>query len=266
MKPGRGGAIHAPKRFLRALFRLAFLAIGIWLWWALAREGFHYEWQWNRLWRHLGHFGADGFVPGPLLRGIWLTIRLAVCGFFLSIALGICCVVLRLGPWLWGNLLSRLYIAIWRNTPLLLQLFFAYFVLSPIFHTDPFWTAVLALGAFEGAYMGEILRAGVLSVSPGQWEAALSLGLNIRQTFLGVIFPQACANTWPALTNQAVAILKETSLVGAIAVADLTMQSQAIVAETFLAFEVWLFAGGCYLLMAFAISAPGMWFEKYGKR
>lgn len=232
------------------------------VWFALARTGFQYEWQWNRVWRHFGSFGPDGFTAGPLLEGILITLGIAVIGLVLATAAGILAVFLRLSPWLLAASLSRLYVALWRNTPLLLQLFFAYFLVSPLLSLSPFWTATLALALFEGAYLCEIFRAGILSVPVTQWEAALSLGLNMRQAFFLVIAPQAFRNILPALTNQAIALIKDTSLVSAIAVADLTMSSQAIVAETFLAFEVWLLAGSIYLLMALCVAFPGLWLEK----
>lgn len=238
-------------------------ALVVLVWFVLARTGFHYEWQWNRVWRHFGSFGTHGFTPGPLLDGILMTLGIAALGLVLALGTGLVAVILRLSPWPCASSLSRLYVAFWRNTPLLLQLFFAYFLLSPLLSLSPFWTATLALAFFEGAYLCEIFRAGILSVPVTQWEAALSLGLNLRQAFFLVIAPQAFRNILPALTNQAIALIKDTSLVSAIAVADLTMRSQAIVAETFLAFEVWLLAGAIYLLMALCVALPGLWLEKH---
>lgn len=253
----RGGLI-----WRLALF-LFLCALVILIWFALARTGFHYEWQWNRVWRHFGSFGPDGFSPGPLLEGILLTLGIASLGLVLALAAGVAAVFMRLSPWPLASLLSRLYVALWRNTPLLLQLFFSYFLVSPLLGLSPFWTATLALAFFEGAYICEIFRAGILSVPVTQWEASLSLGLNLRQAFFLVISPQAFRNIQPALTNQGIALIKDTSLVSAIAVADLTMRSQAIVAETFLAFEVWLLAGAIYLLMALCLALPGLWLEKH---
>ncbi len=248
------------------IWRLALFAVlcalVILVWFVLARTGFRYEWQWNRVWRHFGSFGPEGFRPGPLLEGILLTLGIAILGLFMSLAAGLAAVFLRLSAWPIAVSLSRVYVALWRNTPLLLQLFFAYFLVSPLLSLSPFWTASLALALFEGAYFCEIFRAGILSVPVTQWEAAISLGLNLRQAFFLVISPQAFRNSLPALTNQGIALIKDTSLVSAIAVADLTMRSQAIVAETFLAFEVWLLAGAIYLLMALCLALPGLWLEK----
>lgn len=252
------------RRLLLRLIGIFCLALLIcWAWLHLAETGMHYEWQWNRVWRHFGRFTAAGFVPGPLLEGILMTLGIAALGICLAIFAGLAAAIFRLSPWPLCILVSRVYISLWRNTPLLLQLFFAYFLVSPLLNIGPFWTAVTALGLFEGAYLAEVFRAGLLGVDRGQWEAALSLGLTISQTFRFVILPQAARNMLPALTNQAIAVIKDTSLVSAIAVADLTMRSQAIVAETFLAFEVWLLAGAIYLLIALCIALPSLWLERH---
>lgn len=239
---------------------LVFLVIIAWI--QLAQTGFNYEWQWNRAWRYLGRFGPDGFAMGPLLEGALMTLGIAALGMILSLCIGFVAVCMRLSPWPAAIWLSRLYVSLWRNTPLLLQLFFAYFLISPLLDLSPFWTATLALAAFEGAYLCEIFRAGLLSAPREQWEASLSLGFGVMQTLFLVIAPQALRNMTPALANQGIALIKDTSLVSAIAVADLTMRAQAIVAETFLAFEVWLLAGAIYLLIALGVALPGLWLEK----
>lgn len=259
-----------PSRFFAAisfkricLYAIIAVAIG-YIWYVMAKSGFAYEWQWNRIWRYFGSFTAAGFTAGPLLKGIGITLAITVLGLVFSTLIGFLAALLRLGPWPFCNFIARAYITVCRNTPLLLQLFFAYFIISPLLDVGPFWTAVFALSAFEGACFAEIFRAGILSVHKAQWESALSLGFSLSQTIFLVILPQATANSWPAITNQAVALLKDTSLVSAIAVADLTMRSQAIVAETFMAFEVWLLAGAIYLFMALCIAVPGLCVEHYG--
>lgn len=255
---------HLPPAHIarRVLFLALFAALLYWAYARLASMGMSYEWQWNRVWRHFGQWTSQGFRAGPLLKGIGLTAAIAALGLFLSLAAGLGAAILRLSPWPFCAFLARLYIRLWRGTPLLLQLFFVYFLIAPIFGWGPLATAVIALGAFEGAYMAEIFRAALLSVPRGQWEAGLSLGFSLRQCLAGVIMPQALRNALPALTNQIIAIIKDTSLVSAIAVADLTLRAQALVAETFLAFEVWLLVGAIYLLLAMCAAAPAIWLEK----
>lgn len=252
------------KRFFQKFTPVAFLLVGAILILNLQDDaGIAYDWQWRRLWRYFGHTGASGFIAGPLLKGVWLTIAITCAGLILSMASGLFFAALRLSPWSACSTIARLYVAIWRNTPLLLQLFMAYFLVSPILKLSPFWTAALALGLFEGAYLAEIFRAGILSVHRNQWEAALSLGFGLGSAFFLFILPQALRNVLPALSSQAISLLKDTSLVSAIAVADITLQSQAIVAESFLAFEVWLLAGAIYLALSLFISLPAIWLERH---
>lgn len=250
------------RKLLNNLLPVLILLLVSFLLWQHGDMGIDYDWHWNRVWRYFGHYSGKDFVAGPLLTGIWLTISITVAGLILSILCALLAVALRLSPWPLCVFIAKVYIALWRATPLLIQLFMAYFLISPLLKLSPFWTAVLALSLFEGACFAEIFRAGILSVHKNQWEAALSLGFDLGQTFLLVILPQATRNVLPMLTNQAVALLKDSTLVSAIAVADLTMQSQTIVAETFLAFETWLLAGAIYLLLALFITLPGLCLEK----
>ena len=196
-----------------------------------------------------------------MLKGLLLTLGIASIGLGFSVILGLGLALMRFSASPFYRLLARIHIGIFRNTPLLLQLFFIYFLVAPLFGLGPFWSAVISLAAFEGAYLAEIFRAGILAVPGQQWEAALSLGFNLSSTFFMVILPQSVRNVMPALTNQAVSLIKDTSLVSAIAVADLTLQAQAIIAETFLAFEVWLLVAAIYLLISLCISLPAIWFE-----
>lgn len=224
-----------------AALLLALVALGA-VYWHLAGQGMTYEWQWNRVWRHFGRWTAHGFVAGPLLEGLCMTLGIAAAGFCLSTALGLAAAVGRLSPWPFCRLAAGAYVQLLRNTPLLLQLFFVYFLLSPLLALGPFGSAVLALGAFEGAYMAELFRAGLLSVPRAQWEAA--------------------RNMLPPLTSQIVTLIKDTSLVSAIAVADLTLRAQALIAETFLAFEVWLLVAAIYLALTLCASVPGWLLER----
>ena len=256
--PGPRRRVRPPWRGLALALALAALAV---IYWHLAAEGMTYEWHWNRAWRHFGHWTDHGFVAGPLLEGLYMTLGIAVAGFCLSTLLGLLAAVGRLSPWPFCRLAAGAYVELLRNTPLLLQLFFVYFLLSPLFGLGPFGSAVLALGAFEGAYMAELFRAGLLSVPRAQWEAALSLGFGLSETLRLVILPQAARNMLPPLTSQVVTLIKDTSLVSAIAVADLTMRAQAIIAETFLAFEVWLLVAAVYLALTLCASVPGWLLE-----
>ena len=254
------------QKFGKITFRLAsalsLTLIAILLWKALADATAAYDWHWNRIWRYVGSYGPDGFMAGPIIKGLVVTLEITVAGLVFSILCGLLSSLLRLSPWPLCVLISKTYVTLIRSTPLLLQLFIAYFLISPALNLSPLPTAISALALFEGAFFAEIFRSGILSVHKNQWEAALSLGFSLQSAFFLVILPQTVRNILPSLGNQAIALLKDSTLVSAIAVADLTMQSQAIVAESFLAFETWLLAGAIYLVLALFISLPAMWLEK----
>jgi len=146
------------------------------------------------------------------------------------------------------------YLEIARNTPLIVQLFFIYFVVAPVLGIDRLFAAILALSLFEGAYASEVYRSGIVSLPKGQWEAAHSLGLTTFDTYRKVILPQAIRRVLPPLTSQTISLIKDSSLVSVIAVYEMTMQANAIVAETFLTFEVYFTIAGIYLVITVILS------------
>ncbi len=216
--------------------------------------GLGYQWQWYRVPRFLAAAGDDGWTAGPLLRGLLVTLRISLLSLLGMLALALTTALLRLSPSAVARGAARCYLELIRNTPLLIQIFFVYFVLAPILDIGAPAAAVLALSLFEGAYAAEILRAGIVSISRGQWEAAASLGLGRFAAFCFVILPQALRRILPPLTGQAISLVKDSSLVSAIAVYDLTMQAQKIVSETFLVFEVWFTVAAMYLLLSLGLS------------
>jgi polar amino acid transport system permease protein len=125
-----------------------------------------------------------------------------------------------------------------------------------------FASAVLALSLFEGAYASEIFRAGIVSIQREQWEAAFSIGFNTYQTYRLIILPQALRRILPPLTSQAVSLIKDSALVSTIAIYDITMRGQTIIAETFLVFEIWFTVAAIYLMMTLALSATVFYMEK----
>ena len=122
-------------------------------------------------------------------------------------------------------------------------------------------SAILALSLFEGAYASEIFRAGIVSIRRGQWEAAYSLGLSSFDTYYSIILPQAVRRILPPLTSQAISLIKDSALVSTIAIYDLTMQAQAVIAETFLTFELWFTVAGMYLVVTITLSFIVSWME-----
>jgi polar amino acid transport system permease protein len=214
-----------------------------------------YYWQWYRVPRYLFEYSGHGFSAGPLLTGLLVTLRITGLSLVLAFLFGLAAVLLRLSGSFTGQAVSRVYLELIRNTPLLIQLFFIYFAIAPVLGMSAFFTAVLCLSLFEGAYISEILRAGIMGVPRGQWEAAFSLGLSPWESYRFVVLPQALRNVLPPLASQAISLVKDSALVSTIAIYDLTMQGQAIVAETFLTFEIWFVVAAIYLAFTLSLSA-----------
>jgi len=221
-----------------------------------------YHWQWYRVPRYLFSIADGQFNPGPLIDGLLLTFRITGISLVLAFIIGLVTAILRLSNSFVGKVISRGYLEIIRNTPLLVQLFFVYFVLSPVFDISAFTSAVLTLSLFEGAYASEIFRAGIVSLHRGQWEAAFSIGLNTYQTYRLIVLPQAIRRILPPLTGQAVSLIKDSALVSTIAIYDLTMRGQEIIAETFLVFEIWFTVAAMYLMITLALSLTVSYMEK----
>jgi len=214
-----------------------------------------YHWQWYRVPRYILEVNGGTIRPGPLIEGLLVTFQVSGLGLVLALLFGLVTALLRMSKSLVGNAAARLYLEVIRNTPLLVQLFFLYFVISPVLGIGRFTSAVLALSLFEGAYASEILRSGIVSIHRGQWEAAYSLGLSAYYTYRYIILPQAVRRILPPLTSQAVSLIKDSALVSTIAVYDLTMRAQVIISETFLTFEIWFTVAAIYLVITVLLSS-----------
>jgi len=221
-----------------------------------------YNWQWYRVPQYIYIHDAGRFVSGPLLEGLKVTMKITAASFVLAFSIGLLTALCRLSGSVLARALARGYLELVRNTPLLVQLFFIYFVLAPILDLSRFFSAVLALSFFEGAYASEVFRAGIVSIHKGQWEAAYSLGLNAWHSYRWIILPQAVRRVLPPLTSQAVSLVKDSALVSTIAVYDLTMRGQEIIAETYLAFELWFTIAVMYLAITVTLSSVVAVMEK----
>ncbi|MEE4242242.1 MAG: amino acid ABC transporter permease [Desulfopila sp.] len=229
---------------------------------SLSIEGIGYNWQWYQVGKYLYTIDEQGFQAGPLLDGLKITLQISAISLLFAILIGLFTALLRFSNAPVARLFARLYLESMRNTPLLIQIFFIYFVLGPVLGLERFTSAVLALSLFEGAYVSEIIRSGILSIDSGQKEASYSLGLGNYLTYRHVILPQAIRNTLPPLTNQAISLIKDSALVSTIAIYDLTMQAQSIIAETFLTFEIWFTIALMYLLITISLSFAVSMMEK----
>ncbi len=222
----------------------------------LSSANMNYNWQWYRVPGYIISRSADGaLIPGRLLTGLALTVKISVISLVLAFFIGMITALFRLSSSFTAKLVARIYLELIRNTPLLIQLFVIYFVISPVFNINPFISAVLALSLFEGAYASEIIRGGITAIPKGQWESAYSLGLNTIDTYRFIVLPQTLKQVLPPLTGQAVSLIKDSALVSTIAIFDLTMAGQSIISETFLTFEIWFTVALIYLVMTVSISA-----------
>jgi len=147
------------------------------------------------------------------------------------------------------NMLCNLYLTVIRGTPVVVQLLIIYFVVFGSVKIDKTLVAILAFGINSGAYVAEIFRSGIMSIDAGQFEAGRSLGFNYSQTMWYIIMPQAFKNVLPALCNEFIALLKETSVAGYIALQDLTKGGDIIRSRTYDAFMPLIAVALIYLLM-----------------
>ena len=224
-----------------------------------------YHWQWQRALRFFLTYQSGEWILGPLWDGLCLSLHIVSISFFLAILLGLIIVTLRFMPSYVSQILSKSCIGLIRNTPLLIQLFMFYFALAPIFDFSPFWVAVWSLAIFEGAYMAEIFRAGINSIEKIQWDAGYALGFSNFQICIYILFPQVLRRILPPLTNQCISLIKDSALVSAIALPELTMQAQLIIADTFLSLELWIIVAILYILLSLIVTIPSKALEHYYK-
>ncbi len=225
-------------------------------------EQLGYNWQWYRIPVYIYAIDDSGLVAGPLLKGLGVTLKISGLSLVFSIIIGLTTALLRLSNSFISRAVARFYLEVSRNSPLLIQIFFIYFVLGPILDLGRFFSAVLALSLYEGAYASEIFRSGILSIERGQWEAAHSLGLSKYHAYRFIILPQAIRRIFPPLCNQIVSLVKDSALVSTIAIYDLTMHAQSLISETFLTFEIWFTVAGMYLFITIALSFFVGWVER----
>jgi len=213
-----------------------------------------YNWQWYRVPKYLFTIEDGRFIFGPLIEGLLVTFRITAWGLVLALAFGLITALFRLSHSFVARVVARGYVELIRNTPLLVQIFFLYFVLAPIFGLGRLVAAVLALSLFEGAYASEIFRAGIVSIHKGQWEAAHSLGLSTFHTYRTIVLPQAVRRVLPPLTSQAISLIKDSALVSTIAIYDLTMQGRTAISESFMTFELWFTVAAIYFVVTVVLS------------
>ena len=202
--------------------------------------------------------------PGLLIIGLWITLKLSVIATILGIIIGVIGGISRISsnPALkWSTIV---YVEIIRGSPLMVQILIWYFVLGTVINDllaayglgrlPAFWYGVASLACFAGAYVTEIVRAGIQSIHRGQTEAARSLGMSYAQSMLHIILPQALRRILPPLAGQFISLIKDSSLLGIIAIRELTKAAREAVTASLQPFEVYLLLGVLYLFLTFTLS------------
>ena len=229
-----------------------------------------YTWNWSVIRTYLFRRNEAGrIVPNLLIDGLLTTLRLSLWSSVLAVVIGTITAILRLRQSVFFRFFGRVYVELVRNVPPLVLVFIFYFfignqimsalridwfvsragpgatkMIQILFSTPArlpeFLSAVLTLGIYEGAYMTEIIRAGIQSVPKGQWEAGHSLGLGATDQYRFIILPQALKNILPALAGQFISAIKDSAIVAVISVQELTFQGLELMSTTYRTFEIWI--------------------------
>jgi len=244
-----------------------------------------YQWNWSAIPQYLFRYDPEkgSFVPNVLMKGFLTTVKLSIWTMVLATTLGLVMALLRLSRSLFRRMIGRTYVELIRNMPPLVLVFILYFFvsdqilsllgiekimqsLSPsaqrfltcCFSTPAqfpvFASGLITLVLYEGAYITEIIRAGILSIEKGQWEASSAMGLSKWQQMRHVIFPQATVRILPPLAGQLISTIKDSAIVSVISIQELTFQGMELMAATYLTFEVWITITALYFILTFGLS------------
>jgi His/Glu/Gln/Arg/opine family amino acid ABC transporter permease subunit len=190
-----------------------------------------------------------------LLQGLVVTLQIAAIGCLIGFVFGTILALMQTSR----NKLLRIfvtsYVVIIRGTPMLIQIFCAYFLLPQIgIHIAAFWTAILAIGLNSAAYISQIIRSGISAIGIGQFEAAKVLGFSTSDTIRYIVLPQALRTTLPALGNEFVTLIKDSALASLIGVSELTKQANFVKSKTFDAITVYFAVAILYLILTSTVS------------
>lgn len=194
-----------------------------------------------------------------LVNGLKTTLIITLFAVMLGMVIGFLVAVVRATHDKTGklkilNVIANIYLTVIRGTPVMVQLLIIYYVIFASVRIDKTLVGILAFGINSGAYVAEIVRSGIMSIDPGQFEAGASLGLNYPRTMLYIIMPQAFKNILPALANECIVLLKETSVAGYIALEDLTKGGDIIRSVTYEAFLPLIAVALIYLIIVVGLS------------
>ncbi len=216
------------------------------------------EWTENLRIRFINNFITDNRWK-YLWNGLGVTVQVTFFAVIIGILLGFTIAIIRATHDKTGKLkvldfLCRVYLTVIRGTPVVVQLLIIYFVIFAPVNIDKVLVAIIGFGINSGAYVAEIVRSGIMSIDQGQMEAGRSLGFNYVQTMYHIILPQAFKNVLPALANEFIVLLKETSISGYIALQDLTKGGDIIRGRTYDALMPLLAVALIYLVIVVLLS------------
>lgn len=202
-----------------------------------------------------------------LLKGAWLTVQITLFSIFIGTIIGFIIGIMRVSSSPYLSTPAVAYVEFIRGTPLLVQLFIIHFATPQLigFSFEAYTSAVIAMSVNSGAYVAEIVRGGIQSIERGQMEAARSLGMNYPQAMGHIILPQAVRRILPALGNEFIALLKDSSLVSVITLEELTRKGQLIIGRTYKPFEIWIMVALIYLVMTLTMSRLVAYLERRTK-
>lgn len=232
------------------------------------------------IWVNQGDFIRPGDIlgiyhkwrPGILLQGMWLTLKVSMYAIVFGILIGMIGGIARISknPALKWSAIT--YVELIRGSPLLVQIFIWYFVLATMINgllmrnglpeIDALYYGVAALACFTGAYVTEIVRAGIQSIHRGQTEAARSLGMTGPQAMAYIILPQAMRRILPPLAGQFISLIKDSSLLGMIAVRELTKATREAITISLSPYEFWFTCAILYLVLTFTLSMAVQYMER----
>jgi polar amino acid transport system permease protein len=259
--------------------------------------GFSYKWNWGAIPQYFLRYDAEikNWVPNILLQGFFTTIRLSIWATLFATLIGIVMGMFRVSRSLFKRMVGGTYVELTRNLPPLVLIFIFYFFVSDqilpalgaeafirtaddktqalltfLFAAPPLFTAfisaLITLSIFEGAYITEIIRAGIQSIEKGQWEAADSLGLSRWQRMRLIILPQAVQRILPPLAGQFISTIKDSAIVSVISIQELTFQGMELMSTTYFTFEIWITITVMYLILTLSCSLGVAKLESYVRK
>ena len=196
------------------------------------------------------------------LQGLWATLWISAFAMAGALLAGILACTCRISKFRTLAYPATAYIEVIRSTPLLAQLYFFYFGLPSLgIRLSEYHTGIIALSLNSGAYIAEIIRAGILSIHPGQVEAGVAFGLNFFQRMRYIILPQAIGATIPPLLGQSIVLVKDSALLSLISVFELTRVGQMMASERFMPAEGFFTTALCYLLLYYLLKSFSGWWQ-----